>query len=954
LRTATHPSHHPVVRAGAHLARVLAATLLAIAMVVGSVTAAMAAGLVVVPASGGTAINDTTGGSGGSYTSLGDIVFDEDAAGQIGLGTLVLKTPAGFDWRTTTSVQVVESDTSGSNNHILLSSNPASCSSTSTSVNVIPTASTITVRVCRVSGDSGKLTFNNPDVRPTAQTPLASGNIYLDDSSTATVANVTKGAAGTNLGSLAMVATAATKLQVSGLPSPYTTQSSQSVTVTALSAPGNRATSYVKTVRFTSTDPAATLPANYTFTAGDAGAHTFTGVTVRTLGLRTVTATDTQTSSINGTQSGINVVAAAATNLVVSGIASSGQAGTVRSVTVTARDQYGNTATGYQGTVRFSSSDAQAVLPADYTFTAADAGTRTFTGGVTLKTVGTHSVTATDTATSSITGNQSAIGVTAAALDHLVLSPASATVAAGASQAYTATGFDAYGNNLGNVTAQATFDIGPNGACTGASCSATTAGVHTVTATYQGKTGSAELQVVPAAAAQVSVGLDPSSLSADGSSTALATVTVTDAYGNVRADDSVALASSGDAAIGAVTNNHDGTYSAVVTASTTAGDETITATDGSASGSATLHEITPLAVTSAGPASRGQGANGGAYGQSITVLGSGFVAGTSADFGPGVTTKFTTFVDGGKLTAHIVVAEDAAVGTRNVTVTIPGGGTATLADGFTVNAGPKLVSVSPSAMPAGSVKTVTLTGANFSASTKVTFPGNGVAVTSVALVDAEHLTVGLSSASGAAVGPRDVLVTNADAGSGVCTGCISVTATPKVTGMNPSVLGPGAQRTVSLTGENFVSGAKVAFAGSGVAATQVTYVSANQLDVTVSVASSAPAGARTVTVTNPDGGKGSCATCFSVSAGPALVSASPNHLVRSSTQTVTVSGSGFQAGASMAVSNWVLVSNVTVVDSSTIQATVTVPATTALGSRTVTVTNPDGGRATATLLSIDS
>jgi len=56
----------------------------------------------------------------------------------------------------------------------------------------------------------------------------------------------------------------------------------------------------------------------------------------------------------------------------------------------------------------------------------------------------------------------------------------------------------------------------------------------------------------------------------------------------------------------------------------------------------------------------------------------------------------------------------------------------------------------------------------------------------------------------------------------------------------------------------------------------------------------------------------------------------------------------------MAISNWVNVSNVTVVDANTIQATVTVPATTATGSRNVTVTNPDGGRATAAILSIDS
>ena len=48
------------------------------------------------------------------------------------------------------------------------------------------------------------------------------------------------------------------------------------------------------------------------------------------------------------------------------------------SFTVTAQDAYGNRATGYTGTVHFTSSDAQASLPVDYTFTAADAGMHTF------------------------------------------------------------------------------------------------------------------------------------------------------------------------------------------------------------------------------------------------------------------------------------------------------------------------------------------------------------------------------------------------------------------------------------------------------------------------------------------------------------------------------------------------------------------------------------------------
>lgn len=84
-------------------------------------------------------------------------------------------------------------------------------------------------------------------------------------------------------------------------------------------------------------------------------------------------------------------------------------AGTAFSVTVTALDASNATATGYTGTVHFTSTDtdAQVVLPNDYTFTGPDAGVHTFTSAVTLRTAGSKTVTATDTVSSSINGTSS-------------------------------------------------------------------------------------------------------------------------------------------------------------------------------------------------------------------------------------------------------------------------------------------------------------------------------------------------------------------------------------------------------------------------------------------------------------------------------------------------------------------------------------------------------------------
>jgi hypothetical protein len=84
-------------------------------------------------------------------------------------------------------------------------------------------------------------------------------------------------------------------------------------------------------------------------------------------------------------------------------------AGQSLALTVVAEDANGNINTGYTGMVTFSSSDASAVLPATYTFTAADQGRHTFMA--TLKSTGDQTITATDAANTSMTGTSPKIGV---------------------------------------------------------------------------------------------------------------------------------------------------------------------------------------------------------------------------------------------------------------------------------------------------------------------------------------------------------------------------------------------------------------------------------------------------------------------------------------------------------------------------------------------------------------
>src|SRR5207302_1183404 len=176
---------------------------------------------------------------------------------------------------------------------------------------------------------------------------------------------------------------------------------------TALDAFNNTATGYVGTVHFTKSDGGggSAVPANYSFVGGDGGVHSFSsGATLVTAGRQSVTATDTITGTITGTAN-VTVNPATATHLTVSAPGSA-TAGNSFSFTVTALDAFNNTATGYAGTVHFTSTDGAATLPANSTLTN---GAGTFSA--TLKTAGSQTITGTDTITSSITGTSGTVAV---------------------------------------------------------------------------------------------------------------------------------------------------------------------------------------------------------------------------------------------------------------------------------------------------------------------------------------------------------------------------------------------------------------------------------------------------------------------------------------------------------------------------------------------------------------
>jgi hypothetical protein len=409
---------------------------------------------------------------------------------------------------------------------------------------------------------------------------------------------------------LTVAAAAAASLRLTA-PASSTAGQAFNLTATALDAYGNVATGYRGTVTASSNDSQATLPANYAFTAADAGVHTFAnGVVLKTAGSRTVTVRDTVTATITGS-TGVTVAPAAASTLTLAGLPASVTAGVAQSVTVTLRDPYNNIATGYRGTVTFSSTDSQATLPANYPFTAADAGVHTFTNGVVLKTAGSRTVTATDTVTGSLTSRASVTVTPAAAASFQLAAPTSVT--AGQTFSLTATAVDAYSNvatgyrgtvHFTSSDAQATlpanyaFTASDNGVHTFTGLILRTAGSQTITATDTA-TGSltGRATVTVAAATAATLRLTPSAPSVTAGQPFNLTATALDAYGNVAGSyrGTVHFTSSDAAATlptdyaFSAADNGVHTFTGVILR--TSGSQTITGTDtvtSSVTGTATL------------------------------------------------------------------------------------------------------------------------------------------------------------------------------------------------------------------------------------------------------------------------------------------------------------------------------------------------------------------------------
>jgi hypothetical protein len=239
----------------------------------------------------------------------------------------------------------------------------------------------------------------------------------------------------------------------------------------------------------------------------------------------------------------------------------------------------------------------------------------------------------------------------------------------------------------------------------------------------------------------------------------------------------------------------------------------------------------------------------------VTLTGTNFTAGSLITISGTGISQFGAQYSATSITTNFVIAGNATLGARNVTVTTAGGVTAPVT--FTIVAkppAPTLTSIVPSTGTRGSTVAVTLNGANFSAAgLAVNVTGTGVTVTNVTYVSATQVTASFVIAPNASTSNRNVTVTTAGGTSGSRTFTVSNPPRPTFTGMTPAAGNRGTTVTVTLTGTNFTTaGSSINISGSGVTPT-ITSATSTQLVASFVIASNASTGGRFVNITTPGG-----------------------------------------------------------------------------------------------------
>jgi hypothetical protein len=324
-------------------------------------------------------------------------------------------------------------------------------------------------------------------------------------------------------------------------------------------------------------------------------------------------------------------------------------------------------------------------------------------------------------------------------------------------------------------------------------------------------------------------------------------------------------------------------------------------------------------------------------GTSITILGSGLSSGIKVSIDDRDCINVVVSAGGTSLTC---ATPEGSYGAKDVVVTALDTQSARLSRGYSYVSGPAptLISISPDFGPPEGGSTVTLTGSNFVAGTKVFL--DGLACTSMAVVSSTTITC-QTPARSYALG-RSVNVTNPDGQSAALANGYSwsLGPSPAITSISPTFGPPEGGTALTLSGTNFSSsGTLPSVTIDGKVCTNVRNVTASSL--MCDTPANAFALNKPIRLTNPDGQAATFSAGYSWSNGspPSVASVVPNFGPPSGGTTLELVGTNFKADSRVLINGLPCVNIRSVTDTRLLCDS---PAHPYAFNKNVELINPDG------------
>jgi hypothetical protein len=359
-----------------------------------------------------------------------------------------------------------------------------------------------------------------------------------------------------------------------------------------------------------------------------------------------------------------------------------------------------------------------------------------------------------------------------------------------------------------------------------------------------------------------------------------------------------------------------------------AGTFPVTVTSGGSTSNSVNFTVSGPTTTSINPAT----VTAGGTQFLLTVDGTNFVSGSIVQWteGGATTTLSPNVLSSTELTATVPAHLIGGPGSAQITVKT--NSSTSNPQTITVVAGPALSLLDPNTITAGNTNfTLTADGTGFGADAVVNWNGSPL---STSFRSSNEVAANVPANLVASPGTAQVTVSS----GGVTSNSLpfTIVSTPTISSIMPDTITAGnGDFTLTVYGSGFASGASVQWNGNRL---PTLFVSAGELTASVQASDVAHTGTARVTVSL--GGVASNPATFTVVAGPALTSFTPNTTTAGSgAVTLTVTGTGFASGA-MVLWNGSMLSTTF---HSSIQLTATVPANLTASPATASVTVKSGG-----------